>query len=163
VVIADASPLIGLAKIGRLGLLQQLYQRVIIPPTVHAELQAGSSRPGGAELQQALTEGWLEPVDGASIPAIEVADLKQHLDAGEAEAIVLALRLSADLLLIDEWRGRAVAQQKGLRIAGSGIVLVTAKRLGHIASVRAELDALFHCGYRLSARLREQLALMAGE
>lgn len=68
VIIADASPLIGLAKIGRLALLKNLYQHILIPPAVYAELQAGSLRPGGAELQQALTEGWLETVDYAAIP-----------------------------------------------------------------------------------------------
>lgn len=163
VIIADASPLIGLAKIGRLTLLQQLYQRILIPPAVHAELQAGSLRPGGAELQQALAEGWLETADYAAIPTAAVAELKQRLDPGEAEAIALALHLPADLLLIDEQRGRVVAQQKGVRIIGTGIVLVTAKRRGYITNVTTELDALFRSGYRLSARLREQLTVMAGE
>jgi hypothetical protein len=163
VIIADASPLIGLAKIGRLALLKNLYQHILMPPAVYAELQAGSLRPGGAELQQALTEGWLETVAYAAIPAAEVIELKERLDPGEAEAIALAIHLPADLLLIDEQRGRVIAQQKGVRIIGTGIVLVTAKRRGHIGNVRAELDALFRCGYRLSATLREQLAVMAGE
>ena len=163
VIIADASPLIGLAKIGKLNLLQSLYQRILIPPAVHAELQAGSLRLGGAELQQALAEGWLETVNHTEIPAAAVTELKQRLDLGEAEAIALALHLPADLLLIDEQRGRVVAQQKGVRIIGTGVVLVAAKRRGHITSVRTELDALFRSGYRLSARLREQLAVMAGE
>lgn len=163
VIIADASPLIGLAKIGRLNLLQNLYQCILIPPAVHAELQAGSSRSGGEELQRALAEGWLETADYTAIPTAAVAELKQRLDLGEAEAIALALHLPADLLLIDEQCGRVVAQQKGVRIIGTGIVLVTAKRRGHITSVRTELDALFRSGYRLSARLREQLAVMAGE
>lgn len=163
VIIADASPLIGLAKIGRLNLLQNLYHRILIPPTVHTELQAGSSRSGGFELQQALKDGWLAVVDCDVIPTAAIAELKQRLDLGEAEAIALALHLSADLLLIDEQRGRVVAQQKGVRIIGTGVVLVAAKRRGHISSVKAELDALFQSGYRLSARLREQLAKMAGE
>lgn len=163
VIIADASPLIGLAKIGRLALLRLLYQHIRIPPAVHAELQAGSHRPGGMDLLQALAEGWLEVADTATIPSTTLAELHSRLDAGEAEAIALALHWAADLLLIDEQRGRAVAQQKGVRIIGSGIVLVRAKQQGHIDSVTKELDALFQCGYRLSARLRAQLAAMAGE
>jgi predicted nucleic acid-binding protein len=163
VVIADASPLIGLAKIGRLALLRQLYQRVLIPPAVHAELQAGSQRPGGVELLQALNEGWLTVADSADIPEAARAELKRVLDAGEADAIVLALQLSARLLLIDEQRGRAVAQLKGVPIAGTGVVLLTAKRLGYIREVKTELDALCQSGYRLSARLRQKLASMAGE
>ena len=114
VIIADASPLIGLAKIGRLNLLQNLYQCILIPPAVHSELQAGSSRSGGEELQRALAEGWLETADYTAIPTAAVAELKQRLDPGEAEAIALALHLSADLLLIDKQRGRVVVQQKGV-------------------------------------------------
>jgi predicted nucleic acid-binding protein len=163
VVIADASPLIGLAKIGRLTLLRQIYQRVLIPPAVHAELQAGSHRPGGAELLQALNDGWLAVADAEDIPEVDCAELRQILDVGEAEAIVLALHLSAHLLLIDEQRGRAVAQRKGVPIAGTGVVLLTAKRLGYIREVKTELDALCQSGYRLSARLRQKLASMAGE
>lgn len=162
-VIADASPLIGLAKIGRLALLRQLYREILIPPAVHAELQAGSLRAGGAELLQALNDAWLNVADSADIPAAACAELKQVLDVGEAEAIALALHLSARLLLIDEQRGRVVAQRKGVPIAGTGVVLLAAKRLGHIQNVTAELDALHQSGYRLSARLRQQLAAMAGE
>ncbi|MGZ8217366.1 DUF3368 domain-containing protein [Methylomagnum sp.] len=163
VVIADASPLIGLAKIGRLALLRQLYQELLIPPAVHAELRAGSERPGGPELLQALNNGWLKVADPADIPGAVCAELRQVLDAGEAEAIALALHCSAGLLVIDEQRGRVIAQRKGVQIAGSGAVLLAAKRLGHIESVAAELDALCQAGYRLSARLRSQLAAMAGE
>lgn len=163
VVIADASPLIGLAKIGRLDLLQRLYQEVLIPPAVHSELQAGSQRPGGQELLRALDDGWLKVADPKDIPSTESALLRQVLDAGEAEAIALALHCSAVLLVIDEQRGRAIAQRRGLRIAGSGAVLLAAKRLGHIESVAAELDALYQVGYRLSPKLRSQLTAMAGE
>lgn len=163
VIISDASPLIGLAKIGRLNLLQQLYQHIVIPPAVHTELQTASQCAGSVELQQALADGWLSVAHQADVPIDCIIELRQTLDMGEAEAIALALHLAADLLLVDEQRGRAVAQQKGLRIIGTGVVLITAKRFGYITSVKAELEALFRSGYRLSARLREQLVAMAGE
>ena len=163
VVIADASPLIGLAKIGQLALLRLIYGEVLIPPAVRSELKAGIHRPGGPELLSALDEAWLKVAESADIPSTFCAELKQMLDAGEAEAIALALHHSSHLLLIDEQRGRAVARRKWARIAGTAAVLLAAKRLGHINSVMAELDALSQAGYRLAAHLRREIAALAGE
>jgi predicted nucleic acid-binding protein len=59
VIVADAGPLIGLAKIGRLTLLRELYGEILIPPAVHAELQAGSQRPGDIALREALRQTWI--------------------------------------------------------------------------------------------------------
>ena len=65
-VVADAGPLIALARTERLDLLRRLYRRVVIPPAVHDELSIGSDRPGAKRLAGALSGDWLavEPVVG---------------------------------------------------------------------------------------------------
>lgn len=59
-VVADAGPLIGLARVGLLDLLRQLYGKVLIPVQVFEELQTSEDRPGSRALRAAVQEGWLE-------------------------------------------------------------------------------------------------------
>src|SRR5207244_3804846 len=74
--------------------------------------------------------------------AARVAELRTRLDPGEAEAIVLALELKADALLIDERRGRQVAAQLGLRPIGVLGVLAAAKSRNLIPAVAPLVEQL---------------------
>jgi hypothetical protein len=71
-----------------------------------------------------------------------VNSLRSELDAGEAEAIALALELKADLLLMDERRGCAIAQQMNVLCSGILGMLIQAKHQGLIATVKPILDDL---------------------
>jgi len=84
VVVVDTTPIIALCMIGQLRLLGSLYGEVWIPPAVHAEVKAGGSRPGAAELQRAVF------VRVAALADPSQADLLSDLDRGEAEVIALA-------------------------------------------------------------------------
>lgn len=151
VVIADSSPLIGLARINQLKLLHLLYAEIWIPPAVHAELKPDAQRPGSQKLRAALEVGWLRIANSEQFSADTYAELRQTLDMGESEAIALAEAMNARFLLIDERKGREVAIRRGVPIAGIGAVLLAAKRHGHILSVTVELGELKKAGYRLSA------------
>jgi uncharacterized protein len=157
-VVADAGPLIGLAKIGRLDLLRRLFRRVLIPCGVEAELRIESSRPGSKALADAREAGWLSAVTVPHVPA----HLLAALDRGEAEAIALAKHESA-VLLIDESCGRTAARAEGVRIFGTGALLVEAKGKRLIPEVQAELVALQEAGYRMSSELRAEIMRLAGE
>ena len=157
-VVADAGPLIALARIGRLGILHDLFGRVLVPPAVFAELCIGSSRPGAAALAAASSQGWLVETATARVPL----RLQRLLDRGEAEAIVLAQRTGA-LLVIDEATGRRAARHEHVHIIGTGAVLIAAKRRGLIADMAPLLEALLTAGYRLSAGLQHGILAQAGE
>jgi predicted nucleic acid-binding protein len=163
IVIADASPLIGLAKIGQLPLLSLLYEEIWIPPAVHVELKPDAKRPGSEKLKEALEAGWLRVAAVEQFSAEVYGELSQTLDPGESEAIALAEALNARFLLIDERRGRDMAARRGIPIAGIGAVLLAAKRYNHIANITTELNALQKVGYRLSATLVQKLVKLAGE
>ena len=166
IIIADASPLIALATVEQLDLLQKLYGSVIIPQGVERELCLDSDLPGSRRLKQAIDAGWLK-VNRSSLPDEALQQLLQILDAGESEAILLSESLSSKqslrFLLIDERKGRIIAQKRGIRIAGTGAILIAAKNKGHIDSVRNILDAMQDTGYRLSNALKTRLLQLANE
>lgn len=160
IVVSDASPLIALAAVRHLDLLRQLYGEVLIPPAVHQEVTQGDrAAPGVNEVRSA---DWIRmpPLrDLVLVQALEV-----ELDRGEAEAIVLALDSRADLLLIDERRGRAVATRLGVRVVGVLGVLVEAKRNGHLSAIQPVLDALAAmAGFHVSDELYVRVLEAAGE
>lgn len=159
--VADAGPLIGLARIGQADLLRRLYGTVWIPPRVLSELRIGERRPGALILAKALEEAWLEvetlPEEAAA------ASLLAFLDPGEAEVILLAEQIEGRAVLLDDRRARGLARRRGLHVVGTGGVLLAAKREGLLGEVAPALEALSAAGYRLSAPLTKRLLEMAGE
>ena len=128
IVVSDTSAISALIKIGQVELLYRLYGRVIVPSAVWAELTILDIR-YGYDLST-LNEDWFEVV---SIRNHEL--FKQYLsvlDEGESEALVLTQELNADLLLIDEMKGRKVAESIGIRYTGVLGVLLSAKSKGGI-------------------------------
>jgi predicted nucleic acid-binding protein len=138
IVVSDTSPVLNLARIGRLDLLPLLYHQVLIPPAVHDEL----TRSQGDLLPviELASQAWLTVATANDQKRVQ--ELRDHLDAGEAEAIVLAIERRADLLLVDERRGRSTAKAAGLNITGLLGVLASAKQIGLIDSVKPVLDEL---------------------
>ena len=137
-VVSNASPLINLARIGKLDLLRQLYSELFIPEAVWQEVVTdGAGQPGAVEVKVAT---WIK-VQSVTNPLL-VRALRQELDAGEAEAIVLALEMESELLLMDERLGREVARHLGLRYIGLIGVLIEAKHKGVLSAVKHHLDEL---------------------
>jgi predicted nucleic acid-binding protein len=146
IVIADASPLIALARVNGLGWLQTLFREVLVTEVVLSEVLTGRHPDTEAPIQQALAAGWLQ---AAAIGTIEPA--LPDLDEGEAASIRLVLSSGEPvLLLIDERAGRAVAQGLGLSVAGTAAVIGLARQRGLIASARDVFAALHASDFRIA-------------
>lgn len=160
IVVSNTSPIINLAAVGQLDLLRQLYGKVIIPQAVYHEIAVlGTGQPGAMEVQ---TLGWIEtkPVRNRTLAMA----LQAELDEGEAETIALALELQANLLLLDERRGRFVASRLGLKFIGLLGVLIEAKENDFISAVRPILDDLVtKAGFWVSQKLYTRVLQAAGE
>jgi len=159
-VVADAGPLIALARIGRLSLLRELVGTVFVPAAVVAECVGDCSRPGAVAIQDALAEGLL--VARRSEPTAELETLAQLLDLGEAEALSLAIAEGISVLM-DERRGRGVARHLGVPVIGTGAVLIAAKQAHLVDTVAPLVDELQRCGYRLSTPLIAEILRRCGE
>ena len=146
IVIADASPLITLARVGGLSWLEQLFTEVMVTEVVLAEVLTGRYPATEAPIRQALTAGWLQTV------AITTTDpALPDLDEGEASSIRLALsRNGPALLLIDERSGRAVAQDLGLSVAGTAAVIGMARQRDLITSARQVFADLHASDFRIA-------------
>ena len=124
IVVSDTTPLISLLKINRIDLLERLFGEVLIPYAVFAELTSDERFQIEAEQirqKEFITVQSVENPDAASLLRRATG-----LDQGESEAIVLTDERKADLLLMDEAKGRAVSSQMGFRIMGTIGILMAA-------------------------------------
>jgi len=159
IVISNSSPLIHLSQIGRLDLLRKLFSRLLIPPAVYREVVIeGQGRPGSREVMKA---SWIKVVEIKNEYLKRVLQLQ--LDEGEAEAIVLALEVDANLILLDDREARLQAKRLGLKVTGTLGILLRAKKHGLVKSLREELNRLKETGFRVSKSLEEEILKAAGE
>ena len=160
IVVSNTSPITNLAAIGQLDMLRQLYAKILIPQAVYGELTFGDgNQPGGQEVQ---TLAWIETRHVAD--RVLVTALQLELDPGEAEAIALAVEVKAELLLLDERRGRMVASRLGLHVVGLLGVLSEAKQQGYLSAVKPILeDLVTTAGFWVSPRLYARVLQAAGE
>lgn len=126
VVVSDTSPLHYLIAVRRAEVLAQLFSKVYVPSAVLRELSHPRA-PANIREWVAKRPSWLE-VCPLELPLD--ANLAAAVDQGEAEAIQLAEEKKADALVLDEWKGRAAAQGRGLPLTGTLGILGLAYQKG---------------------------------
>ena len=157
-IVCNTGPLIALAGIDRLAVLEKLYSRVLVAEAVFREL-TGSKRFASAATVFDLP--WLEK---RGLPAAPDPLLRSELGEGEAQTIALALQTKADRVLIDERKGRRVASLiYALKVTGTGGILLAAKRAGLVQEIGPLMQQMRANGYFVSARLIAGICQAAGE
>ncbi|MCP9941907.1 DUF3368 domain-containing protein [Cyanobium sp. ATX 6E8] len=159
IVIADASPLIALARVNGLIWLQALFGHALVTQAVAGEVLTGQFPSTEASIQQAISAGWLQlvenPAQGPALP---------DLDEGEATSLRLALICaSKSLVLMDERAGRSVARELGVEVAGTAAVIGMARKSGLIPSARAVFAELHASDFRIAPAVIQTVLARCGE
>lgn len=157
-VVSNTSPILNLAIVGQLQLLQLQFGQILVPSEVIEELKPQESRPGSATIQQALEEGWIQPRSLSAASASTFTLLRQSLDLGESAAIALALEVKSELVLLDEKEGRKTAKSLGLNITGILGILLKARANGVLATLQPVISDLTNqAGFRIAPALLEKI------
>lgn len=139
--ISDSSTLIHITGIGRLEFLREFYEEILITPAVWKEVvEEGYSRPGALEVKESRNSGWIKVIAPTNKSVVRL--LERELHKGEAETIALAIERRPEVVFLDEFEARKVANVYGLHMTGTIGILIRAKLESKVASLREELDKL---------------------
>jgi len=156
--ISNTGPLVALSHLGQLEILQHMFPAVKIAASVRLEITASAGKPAARLF---IDHPWIQVQPDPPMPDTWLATV---LDAGEAATIALALRENPKFVLIDERKGRRIAEQiYRLPLIGTAGILLRAKMRGLIPAVRPLLLDLQTKGYHLQTRLIDQVSETAGE
>jgi predicted nucleic acid-binding protein len=157
IIVCDSSPLFALAICDKLYLLDKLYDKVLLPFTVFNESTV-IGKPNAEMIRTWGQDKVVKITDGKLFEALHFA-----LDTGEAEAITLYKEKSADALLIDEQKGRKIAEYYNINIIGTLGILLKAKREGILAEITPSIRLLRKSKIRISDELYDSILELAGE
>lgn len=157
IVIADTTPVISLLKINRLDMLEKAFGEVLIPDAVYAELTADERFMDEAEMVKRAP--YIKSVPVSNPEAVRILRMATGLDQGESEAIVLTDERKADVLLMDEAKGRTVSGKMGITVMGTIGILISAYDDNLITSeeVRKCIDDLQRSGRHIGERYYQML------
>lgn len=140
-------------------MLRELFSEIYIPPSVLNEItELGNFNYDIPSMEQI---GWIHVKEPENSKLSN--QLEETLHKGEAEAIALAKELNADYILIDEKKGRKVAESQGLTVIGLIGLLIKAKERRLIPKIKPFLDELIQKNFRISTKLYEIILKKVGE
>ena len=156
ILIADSSALIALAICDGLQYLEPLYGGVLVPDAVYSEVTKAE------KAESVKLRGYLKGRT-RTVDTTNYVYLDAFADRGETEAMLLYKQIRADTLLIDDRRGRKIAQLNGIKIVGSMGVLLAAKKRGLLTQIAPVLDRLSNSRVFIDPSLIRTVLELAGE
>jgi len=152
-IIGDSSALVALSIMNRLELLEIIFGEIYIPQAVYNEVTI-SSKPQSRKLKAFLKD---------KIVSVDIKITQMGLGRGELEAIALYKNKNADFLLIDDRRAKSFAKLNEVNVIGSLGVMILAKELGKVKSIREDLEKLLDSDIFISRSLIERVLSSVGE
>lgn len=157
IVVSDTTPLISLLKIDHIDLLEKLFGQVLIPQAVFDELTTDERF--WLEADQIRRKKFVVVKAVQNRESVSLLKRATGLDKGESEAIILTDEMNADVLLMDEAKGRAVSFQMGIKIMGTIGILMAAYEGNELTAdeVRNCIEGLKNAGRHISQKHYQML------
>jgi predicted nucleic acid-binding protein len=158
-IVCDTTVLLYLGRIDQLELLKALFVKVFITEQVVTELDMGRlMRPDTVDPRD---------YDWATLVSVSRSEIDQlppnRVGMGERAVIAYAQAYNCDIVGLDDYQARRLAEQMGLNVVGTLGILLLAKRHGLVPSVRPLVDAIVAQGFRVDADLYQAVLRLAGE
>ena len=150
-IVSNSSPLIFFSAIGLLDILAD-FGDISIPKAVYEEVTKNDLK-GSNEVKHA---DWIKVVE---VEDHESVAFSSALDAGEAQAIALAIKQNADLILMDDLAGRRAATAYGIAVMGTLGLLKVMYQKGRIENMKFVLDELQKHGFWMSTELYNEMLI----
>jgi predicted nucleic acid-binding protein len=151
--VSNTTPLRYLIAIQQEHLLGQLFEKVFVPVAVHEEL-TDSRTPETVRRCVLSLPAWFEV---RTVQETQATAFPVTLHRGERQAILLAEKLRAGVLLIDEQIGRTIALSRNLPLSGTLGVLERADTMGFVSDFPLVLRRLKASGFFFTEALEQQL------
>lgn len=148
VIISDTSTLIIFDKIGRLDLLQKVYGELITTPEVAKEY--GENLPNWIKVQSVIDKKYQK-------------FLETQVDGGEASAIALATEFENVTLILDDLKARKLAVNLHFKTTGALGVIIKAKQMSIIPTIKPLIDKLLLTNFRISANIINEILKLNNE
>ena len=90
---------------------------------------------------------WVEIRQASNSHYQQIIELQ--VDKGEASAIALAIEMPGCVVILDDYKTRRVAENLGINITGTNGVIIKAKQVGIIPSIKPYLEKIKETTYNI--------------
>lgn len=158
-VVINSSPLIALNCINKIPLLSDLFTEIIIPQEVYYETVISGN---DEQIEKSIKSSSKFMIKSVETPLL-VEFLQDTLDKGESEVIALAKEQNISTVIIDELKGRRLAERHGLTVIGSLGILLIAKKYRLIPEVKELIQGMENNGIWIGKNLKFEVLKKANE
>ncbi len=137
-IVSNTTPISNFLHLGQMEILKKIFKELHVPMAVYSEIEAYFS--GDNQWQKCLEEDFIIRAEVQT--SAKIKELMTHLHTGEAEALCLCIENNAKLCLLDDRDARVIARLNKIPISGTLGVLIKAKKMGIIESVKEFMDRL---------------------
>ena len=156
--VANASPIIFLARAGLIDFLQLAGETVAVPSPVVNEIRfRGPNDPTVGAIEETP---WIVVVEPPPTPDLVLA---WDLGIGESSVLAWALAHPGSEAILDDLAARRCAKTLGIPVRGTLGLVLTAKKHGKIPAARPLLERLRHMGMFLSDHVLDKALALVGE